>query len=129
MNKQIIINLPVSDLGRAKDFFGALGYTFNPAWSSDEAALMVIAENSIHAMLMTEAFFTSFHSKKIANAKEAIEMWMCLTCDSREEVDSLMARALAAGATATGEAQDHGFMYSHGFEDLDGHTWQLNYMR
>jgi predicted lactoylglutathione lyase len=55
-------------------------------------------------------------------------MWVCLTCESREEVDSLMAKALAAGAIATGEAEDHGFMYGHGFEDLDGHTRQLIYM-
>lgn len=80
-------------------------------------------------MLMTESFFRSFHSKQIANPREAIEMWLCLTCDSREQVDSLVAKALAAGATASGEAQDHGFMYGHGFEDLDGHAWKLNYMR
>jgi predicted lactoylglutathione lyase len=128
MNQQIIVNMSVKDLDQSKAFFTALGYTFNPVFSSADAALMIISENSINAMLMTEPFFKSFHGKQIANAREAIEMWVCLTCESREEVDSLMAKALAAGATATGEAQDHGFMYAHGFEDLDGHTWQLNYM-
>lgn len=128
MNKQIIVNMSVKDLDKSKAFFSALGYTFNPMFSNEHVALMIIAENSINAMLMTESFFKSFHSKQITNAREAIEMWVCLTCESREEVDSLMAKALAAGATATGEPEDHGFMYGHGFEDLDGHTWQLNYM-
>lgn len=89
---------------------------------------MIIAENSIYAMLMTQTFFKSFTPKQITNAHEVIEMWTCLSCESREEVDGLMAKALAAGGKATGAAEDHGFMYGHGFEDLDGHTWQLNYM-
>jgi len=128
MNKQIIVNMPVKDLAKSKVFFSALGYTFHPTFSSEQAALMIIAKNSISAMLMTESFFKSFHNKQITNAREAIEMWICLTCESREEVDGLVAKAVAAGASATGEPEEHGFMYGHGFEDLDGHTWQLNYM-
>jgi predicted lactoylglutathione lyase len=128
MNKQIIVNMPVKDLDKSKAFFSSLGYTFNPTFSNESAALMVIAEDSIHAMLMTEAFFNTFTSKKITDAREVIEMWVCLTCESREEVDSLVAKALAAGGKSTGPAEDHGFMYGAGFEDLDGHTWQLNYM-
>lgn len=128
MNKQIIVNMSVKNLDQSKAFFSALGYTFHPMFSNEHAALMIIAENSISAMLMSESFFTSFHNKQITNTGEAIEMWVSLSCDSREEVDSLMAKAVAAGATATGEPQDCGFMYGHGFEDLDGHTWQLNYM-
>lgn len=128
MNKQVIMNMSVKDLDKSKAFFSALGYTFNPTFSNEHAALMVITENSINAMLMTEPFFKSFHTKQVSDTREAIEMWICLTCDSREEVDSLVAKAVAAGASATGEPSDHGFMYGHGFEDLDGHTWQLNYM-
>lgn len=89
---------------------------------------MVITEGSIHAMLMTEPFFSSCHSRQIADTRQAVEMWVCLTCDSRAEVDSLVARAVAAGATATGEPEEHGFMYGHGFTDLDGHAWQLTHM-
>ena len=128
MHQQIIVNLPVKDIEKSKAFFGALGYTFNATFSNEHAALMIITEDRINAMLMTEAFFKSFHTKQITNAREAIETWINLTCESREEVDTLVAKAVAAGATATGEAQDYGFMYGHGFEDLDGHTWQLNYM-
>lgn len=129
MNKQIIVNMSVKDLDKSKAFFSAMGYTFNPAFSTEQEALLVIAENSINAMLMTESFFKSFHGKQVTNAREAIEMWVCLTCESREEVDSLMAKAVHAGATVLGEPEDHGFMYAHGFEDLDGHSWQLHYMR
>lgn len=128
MHKQIIVNMSVKDLDKSKAFFSALGYTFNPMFSNEQCALMTITEGSINAMLMTEAFFKSFHTKQVSNAREAIEMWINLTCESREEVDDLVAKAVAAGATPTGEAEDHGFMYGHGFEDLDGHTWQLNYM-
>lgn len=129
MNQQMIVNMSVKDLEKSTAFFSALGYAFNPAFSNDSAALMVIAEDRIYAMLMTETFFNTFTSKKITDARDAIEMWVCLSCDSRDEVDALVAKAVAAGGTATGAAQDHGFMYGHGFEDLDGHTWQLNYMR
>ena len=122
MSKQIIVNMSVKDLDKSKAFFSALDFTFNPQFSNEHAALMIIAENSINAMLMTESFFKSFHSKQVANARDAIEMWVCLTCDSRQEVDNLVAKAVAAGATATGKPEDHGFMYGHGFEDLDGHT-------
>lgn len=128
MNQQMIVTMSVKDLEKSTAFFSALGYTFNPAFSNDSAALMVIAEDRIYAMLMTETFFNTFTNKKITDARDAIEMWVCLSCDSRDEVDALVAKAVAAGGTATGAAQDHGFMYGHGFEDLDGHTWQLNYM-
>lgn len=128
MHKQIIVTMAVRDLDKSKAFFSALGYAFEPMFSNDDAALIVITEGSIHAMLMTEPFFRSFHSRQIANTQEAVEMWLCLSCDSRAEVDDLVARAVALGATVTGEPDDHGFMYGHGFTDLDGHAWQFTHM-
>jgi hypothetical protein len=125
MNKQIIFNLPVGDLGKSRAFFSALGFGFDPDMSSDSAAYMVIVEDSIHAMLMTESFFNSFTNKSVVQAKEANEVIICLSCESREEVDSLVAKARAAGARIPHEAEDHGFMYDQGFEDLDGHLWNL----
>lgn len=125
MNKQIVINLPVKDLGKSKAFFSALGYRFDPKYSSENTAMMVIAEGSIQAMLTTEAFFRSLIDKPLAQAKEANEMVLCLTCESREEVDSLIARAIAAGGRTPHPPEDHGFMYDQGFEDLDGHLWNL----
>ena len=128
MHKQIIVTMAVRDLDKSQAFFSALGYTFDPTFSNQQAALMIITEGSIHAMLMTEPFFSSFHSRQITNTQEAVEMWVCLSCDSRAEVDDLVAKAVAHGASATGEPEDHGFMYGHGFTDLDGHAWQFTHM-
>ncbi len=128
MHKQIIVTMAVRDLDKSRAFFSALGYAFDPTFSNQQAALMIITEGSINAMLMTAPFFSSFHSRQIANTQEAVEMWLCLSCESRAEVDSLVARAVALGATATGEPDDHGVMYGHGFTDLDGHAWQFTHM-
>jgi len=128
MNKQIFVNLPVKDLDKSKAFFNALGYTFNPQFTNESGACMVIADGSIYAMLLTEPFFKTFIDKPIVQAKEATEVLVCLSCESREEVDDLVAKAIAAGGRAPRPPQDHGFMYGHGFQDLDGHMWELAYM-
>lgn len=125
MNKQVIFNLPVRDLGKSKAFFEALGFGFNPAMSSDSAAFMNIVDGSIHAMLMTEEFFASFTNKPVVKALEANEVIICLSCESAQEVDSLIAKASAAGARIPHPPEDHGFMYDQGFEDPDGHLWNL----
>ncbi len=128
MNKQIIFNLPVKDLDKSKAFFSALGFSFNPHFSNESSAFMVIVDGSINAMLMTEAFFKSFINKPVVQAKEANEVVICLSCESREEVDSLIAKAVAAGGRTPHPPEDHGFMYDQGFEDLDGHLWNLVWM-
>lgn len=128
MNKQIFLNLPVKDLTRSKAFFSALGYTFNPQFTNEKGACMVVSDDTIYVMLLVEDFFQSFTSKKIARAHDVVEVLTCLSCESREEVDGLVAKALAAGGTSPREPQDHGFMYSRSFDDLDGHTWELVYM-
>ncbi|AXA92678.1 VOC family protein [Massilia sp. YMA4] len=125
MNKQIIFNLAVKDLDKSRAFFSALGFTFNRQWSSDSTAFMNIVDGTIHAMLMTEDFFRSLIDKPLAQAKEANEVIICLSCESREELDSLIAKAVAAGGRTPHPPEDHGFMYDQGFEDLDGHLWNL----
>ena len=125
MNKQIILNLPVKDLEQSKTFFAALGFTFNAKYSGENAAFMNIVGDTIQAMLTTETFFQSLIGKPVAQAKEANEVVMCLSCESREEVDNLIARAVAAGGRTPHPPEDHGFMYDQGFEDLDGHLWNL----
>jgi predicted lactoylglutathione lyase len=127
MNKLIFVNLPVKNLPRSRTFFEGLGYHFNPQFSNDQGACLVISD-TIHAMLLTEPFFQSFIKKPISDAKKSTEVLICLSCESREEVDSLVAKAVAGGGTTPNEKQDHGFMYGHGFEDLDGHIWELMYM-
>lgn len=125
MNKQIIINLPVQDLSKSKAFFSSLGYGFDPHVSDEQAAMLIIAQDSIHVMLTTESFFQSLIDKPMMRASQANELVLCLSCESREELDSLIARASAAGARIPHPPEDHGFMVDQGFEDLDGHLWNL----
>jgi predicted lactoylglutathione lyase len=128
MNKQIILNLPVRDLDKSKAFFSALGYSFNPDFASEHSACAVIAEGSIYAMLSAEAVFKTYIDKPVVQAREANELVICLSCESRDEVDTLIAKALAAGGRIPHPPEDHGFMYDQGFEDLDGHLWNLIWM-
>jgi uncharacterized protein len=127
MHKQIFVNLPVRDLRQSMTFFKALGLNFDPAFTNEDAACLVVGEN-IYAMLLVEKFFGTFTEKRIADARESTEVLVCLSCESRAEVDDLVAKAVAAGGRTPREPQDHGFMYAHGFEDLDGHIWELVHM-
>jgi uncharacterized protein len=127
MHKQIFVNLPVKQLPASKAFFEALGYTFNPQFTNDQGACLVLGEN-LYAMLLAEDFASTFTAKPLVDARAATEVLVCLSCDSREEVDQLVAKARAAGASVPREPQDHGFMYIHGYEDLDGHIWELAWM-
>jgi len=127
MHKQIYVNLAVENVERSKAFFTALGFSVEPRFSNDQAVSLILGEN-IYAMLLVKDMFKGFTPKPLANAKESTEVLVCLSCESREEVDSLVAKALAAGGAAPRPPQDHGFMYGHAFEDLDGHIWELAYM-
>jgi len=127
-NQQIYVNLPVKNLAASRGFFAALGFAFNPQFSDDNAACMIVSEDHIYVMLLAEPFFQTFISKKIADARTSTEVLLCLSRDSRAAVDDMVARAVAAGGSIPREAQDHGFMYQHAFEDLDGHIWELAYM-
>ena len=134
MNKQVIFNLAVSDLDRSKAFFASLGFHFKPQYSSDNTAYMVVVDDCIHAMLMTEAFFASLGhpscstQNRLVQASQANEVIICLSCESREELASLIDRARSAGARIPHPLEDHGFMVDQGFEDLDGHLWNLVWM-
>jgi len=126
-HQMIFVNLPVKDLPRSRAFFESLGYHFNPQFSNDQGACLVLGD-TLFAMLLTEPFFQGFTKKPISDAKTSTEVLVCLSCDSRAQVDELVSRALAAGAKAPNPVQDLGFMYGHGFEDLDGHQWELMHM-
>jgi predicted lactoylglutathione lyase len=127
MNQQIFLNLPVADLPRSTAFFKALGYSHNPQFSGDTATCVVISE-TISVMLLTHAKFSEFTPKAVCDTTQAVEVLISLSCDSRQEVDDLVARALAAGGTTYDEPEDLGFMYSHSFVDPDGHGWGLLHM-
>ena len=128
MHKQIYVNLAIKDMARSQAFFKALGFSFNPQFSNDQGACMVVGDN-IFVMLLVEPFFKTFISdKSIVDARLNAEALVCLSCDSRAEVDALVKKAVAAGGKTPNAPQDHGFMYGHGFEDLDGHIWELMHM-
>ena len=127
MHKQIIVNLPIADMAKSQAFFNALGYSFNPDFTNDKGAALVLGDN-LFAMLLVHDFFKTFTGKPLADANKSTEVIVCLSCDSREQVDSLVAKARAAGGKTPRQPVDHGFMYGHGFEDLDGHIWELVHM-
>lgn len=127
MATNIFLNLCVKDLVKSKEFFSKLGYSFNPQFTNDSAACMVISEN-IYSMLITEKQFKVFTKKEIVNAHKATEVLTALSVDSKEKVDELLKKALAAGGTEHRPAQDHGFMYERSFNDLDGHVWEIFWM-
>jgi uncharacterized protein len=127
MSRQIFVNLPIKNMERSQAFFKSLGFSFNPQFTNDQGACMVVADN-IFVMLLVEPFFQTFTKKQIADATKTTEVLVCLSCESRAEVDELVRKALAAGGSSPNAPQDHGFMYGHGFTDLDGHVWELAYM-
>ena len=127
MATKIFVNLPVKDLKASIEFFKKLGYTFNPQFTDETATCMIISED-IYAMLLTHEKFKVFTPKEICDATKSSEVLICLSCESREQVDELVSKAVAAGGTTYNKPQDHGFMYGHGYQDLDSHIWELMWM-
>jgi len=125
--QMIFVNLPVRDLEASKTFFGALGYPFNPTFTDDNAACMIISD-SIFVMLLVESFFAGFTTRPISDARQQTEVITCLSATSRTAVDALVDKALKAGASEPMPARDYGFMYQRGFQDLDGHLWEIAHM-
>ncbi len=127
MATNIFINLPVADLEASKAFFGKLGFTFNPQFTDETAAAMVIEEN-IFSMLLTHEKFKQFTPKTIADAKTVSEVLIAISRDRREAVGELFDKAIAAGGTQVRPGDDYGFMVSKAFADLDGHIWEVVWM-
>jgi uncharacterized protein len=127
MSTKIFVNLPVKDLERSKAFFSKLGYAFNPQFTDEKAACMVIGDD-IYTMLLTEPFFKSFTKKDIADTSRTTEVLVALSADSKGNVDELLRKALEAGAKEPRPPQEYDFMYGRSFEDLDGHIWEVFWM-
>lgn len=128
MATQIFVNLPVSDLTASIVFFTRLGFTFDSKFTDDTATCMIVGDQ-IFVMLLTHDKFKTFTPKPVCDATQSTEVLVCLSRESREAVDTMVREAVAAGGSTYNEPQDHGFMYSHGFQDLDGHIWELIYMQ
>lgn len=128
MNTQIFVNLPVNDLDQSIAFFKKLGFALNSKFTDKTAACMVVSD-AISVMLITHPKFKTFTPKKICDATKSTEVLLCLSCESRRKVDGMVRKAVSAGGTTYDEPKDHGFMYAHGFQDLDGHIWELIHMK
>ena len=128
MPTQMFLNLSVKDLDKSVAFFKSLGFAFNPQFTNDSGACMVVSENHSYVMLLTEKFFTTFTPYPVSDAKNTTEVLIALSQDSREAVANMVRKAVAAGATTPTEPKDHGFMVQHGFQDLDGHMWEVFWM-
>ncbi len=128
MAKMIFVNLPVADVGKATAFYEAIGMAKDARFSNEQAVAMVWSD-TITFMLLEHAFYSTFTSKPIADARTTSEVLLCLSRDSRAEVDAITEAAVAAGGTGDPRpAQDMGFMYSRAFEDLDGHVFEPMWM-
>ena len=127
MATQIFVNLPVKDLKKSVEFFTQLGYTFDARFTDENATCMIVSDN-IFVMLLTESYFKTFTPKSVCDARHSSEVLLALSCESREHVHEMVRKAVAAGGTTYNEAKDHGFMLQHGYQDLDGHIWELVYM-
>lgn len=123
----MFINLPVSDLEQTMKFFTSLGFSFNPQFTDENAACMVISEEN-YAMLLRRDFFKSFTSREIPDSRKFSESIISLTAENREEVDQMMDKVILAGGHPSGYVQDLGWMYGRGFTDPDGHLWEIFYM-
>ncbi|HEX4381854.1 MAG TPA: VOC family protein [Myxococcales bacterium] len=128
MARKLFVNLPVRDLKRSMTFFSSLGFEFNPQFTDEKAACMVVSGEAF-VMLLTEPFFQTFaKQKKIADTASHTEALFCLSCESRAEVDKLVKIAAASGGSVAEPPQDYGFMYGQSFYDPDGHGWEVMWM-
>jgi uncharacterized protein len=125
--RKLFVNLHVRDLEKSKAFFSSLGFEFNPQFTDDNAACMVISEEA-SVMLLVEKYFRTFTKKEVCDTSRQSEGLFALSCTSKEEVDQLVQKAVAAGGKPAMDKQDHGFMYGGSFYDLDGHHWEVLWM-
>lgn len=126
MSKQVFIHLPVADVARSRTFFEGMGFSPNQQCSGEHSACLAFSD-AILVMLSAHEQFMQFSPKPICDTSKALEVLLCLNCDSRAEVDGMASKAVEAGATDL-ETSDFGFMYQRSFLDLDGHGWALNFM-
>jgi predicted lactoylglutathione lyase len=127
MEAKIFVNLPVKDLKRTMDFFSGLGFSYNPQFTDEKAACMIINQDS-NVMLLREDFFKSFTKKGIVNAHNCTEVLTAISAESREKVDEIVNKAISLGATVAREPEDYEYMFTRSFNDPDGHIWEVNWL-
>jgi len=125
--RKIFVNLAVRDLKRSMEFFSKLGFEFNPKFTDERAACMVISDDA-SVMLLTEPFFKTFTKREVCDTSKQTEGLFALSCASRADVDTMVRAAIAAGGKPAMDPMDHGFMYGWSFYDLDDHHWEVLWM-
>ena len=126
-SRKMFVNLPVRDLKKSMNFFSSLGFGFNPKFTDENAACMVISD-AAYVMLLGEPYFKTFTRRALCDTSKQTEGLFALSCDSRAEVDEMVKKAIAAGGQHAMDPQHHGFMYGWSFYDLDGHHWEVMWM-
>lgn len=124
---KLFVNIPVNDLQRSIVFFEALGFAFNPQFTDATATCMLVGEDA-YFMLLVRDKFASFTKREVGNPRSTTNALFALSVNSREEVDEMVNKAIAAGGSHAVDSQDHGFMYGWSFYDLDGHHWEVFWM-
>lgn len=126
-SRKVFVNLAVKDLKRSVDFFTELGFTFNPQFTDENATCMIVSEDA-YFMLLVEDYFKTFTKKGLSDTRSSAEAIYALSAESREDVDDLVSKALAAGGQPSSDPVDQGFMYGKSFQDPDGHLWEVFWM-
>jgi uncharacterized protein len=127
MSRMLFVNLPVADLDASKAYFSNLGFDFNPQFTDENAACMVVNEHT-NVMLLTKPHFETFTDKALIDPRTQVQTLLSISAESREEVDKLADTAIASGGKETKDPQDLGFMYQRAVQDLDGHVWEIAHM-
>ena len=126
-SRKLFVNLAVRDLKKSMEFFSKLGFEFNPKFTDDKAACMIISAEA-YVMLLGEPFFRTFTTRELCDTSRQTEGLFGLSCGSRAQVDEMVKKAISAGGKRAADPQDHGFMYGCSFYDLDGHHWEVLWM-
>lgn len=127
MSRMLFANMPVKDVAATRAFFAGLGFEFNDVFSDENCASMIVSDQAT-VMFLAESRFKDFISDSITDTTQSREVLMCISADSRDEVNSLVDSAVAAGGSSWMEPQDHGFMFGRAFRDLDNHVWEVMWM-
>ena len=127
MSRQIFVNLPIKNMEKSQAFFRALGFEFNPQFTNDSGACMVVSDEAFVMLLGTE-FFKGFTKREICDTRTHTECLIAISCESRAQVDEMVRTAVANGGSHAVDPNDMGFMYNWSFYDLDGHHWEVRWM-
>jgi hypothetical protein len=124
----MFVNLPVTDLDRAKAFYTAVGFTINPLFTDEKAACVVVEQDHNYFMILVRDYFQTFSDRPIGDPAVTVSVATSIMLDSRDAVDRAVGDGLAAGGSEARPATDLGFMYQRQLTDPDGNVLELGHM-